>query len=194
MALTALEERVAAEAAGRTALVLGFQNALALGPDPSALDELHAANLRLTAPADPDVRKVFIVQLRTPSAAEAFATATGAAQKTATGSISRARFDKTTAFVQNHAAKIAAEQGSVLAKAGAGTEMVYSYRYGMNGFAALMTEPQATKLARLPEVLQVWEDEIRPLATNFSPDYLELFDGEITEVRDKVKDPAGKQS
>ncbi|MBT8444187.1 MAG: S8 family serine peptidase, partial [Gammaproteobacteria bacterium] len=77
------------------------------------------------------------------------------------------------------ASKIAAEQDSVLAKAGAGTEKVYSYRYGMNGFAALMTEPQATRLARLPEVLNVWEDEIRPLATNFSPDYLELFDRDI---------------
>ncbi|MDJ0919211.1 MAG: S8 family serine peptidase, partial [Woeseiaceae bacterium] len=48
--------------------------------------------------------------------------------------------------------------------------------YGFNGFAAKMTATQADKLSALPEVVQVWEDEIRPLATNFSAEFLELFD------------------
>ncbi|MDX1517879.1 MAG: S8 family serine peptidase, partial [Woeseiaceae bacterium] len=147
--------------------------------EPLPLDELNAANLRVTAPADPNVRKIYIVQLQTPSAAEAFATASGPVMKALPGSGPRPRFDKTNALVQNYTAKIGAEQDSVLAKVGPGTEKVYSYRYGMNGFAALMTEPQANKLERMPEVLNVWEDEIRPLATNFSPDYLELFDRDI---------------
>ncbi len=147
--------------------------------EPLPLDDLNAANLRVTAPADPNVRKVYIVQLRAPSAADAVAATSAPVSKTVPGTGPRARFDKTSAFVQSYTARIAAEQDSVLAKAGAGTEKVYSYRYGMNGFAALMTEPQAMKLERLPEVLNVWEDEIRPLATNFSPDYLELFDRDI---------------
>ena len=57
-------------------------------------------------------------------------------------------------------------------------EKIYSYRFGLNGFAAKMTAAQAHKLENLPEVLHVWEDEVRPLATNFSPGFLELFDGD----------------
>ncbi len=41
-----------------------------------------------------------------------------------------------------------------------------------------MTEGQAHKLKHLPEVLNVWEDEVRPLATRHSPTFLGLFDAE----------------
>ena len=83
--------------------------------EPLPLTELNAANLRVTAPADPNVRKIYIVQLRTPSAAEAFVSTPGPAMKTVPGSGPRQRFDKTHAFVQSYTAKIAAEQDSVLA-------------------------------------------------------------------------------
>lgn len=140
------------------------------------VDDLLAANLRLADTEDPNLRKVYIVQLRTPSAAEAFSKGPGALQKSVSGTGNRAHFDKSNSLVQSYAAKIAAEQESVLERAGTGAEKIYSYRYGMNGFAVRMSPALADKLEGMPEVLRVWEDEIRPLATNFSPNYLELFD------------------
>ena len=50
----------------------------------------------------------------------------------------------------------------MLAKAGGGTELIYRYRFGLNGFAAKMHPSQAHKLDSMDEVLHVWEDEIRP--------------------------------
>jgi len=122
--------------------------------------------------------KVYIVQLRAPAAAEQHAKAARAAQKVTPGSAGRQRFDKNSTLVQNYTAKLVAEQEKVFALAGKGSEQIYSYVYGMNGFAARMTPAQAHKLEGLPDVLHVWEDEIRPLATNFSPDYLDVFNAE----------------
>lgn len=133
-------------------------------------------NIRLAGTESPDTQKVYLVQLRAPSAAEHFSKSIGPARKLAAAGGDRIRFDKNNSLVQNYAAKITAEQDSVFAQAGANAQKIYSYKYGMNGFAARMTAAQAHKLESLPEVLHIWEDEIRPLATNFSPDYLELFD------------------
>ena len=73
-------------------------------------------------------------------------------------------------------AKIALEQDLVFSKAGPDARRLYSYKYGLNGFAARMSIAQAQKLENLPEVLNVWEDEIRPLATRDSATFLGLFD------------------
>ena len=91
----------------------------------------------------------------------------------------RARFDKSSAAVQNYTAALAEQQNRTLAKAGTGTELIYRYQYSLNGFAARMHPAQAHKLESLPEVVNVWEDEIRPLATNFSLDFLGLFDADV---------------
>lgn len=119
--------------------------------------------------------KVYIVQLRTPSAAERFASF----NKTTTGrtlSTAPASFDKFNAAVQSYTVELGALQDKVLAQAGSNIEQIYSYRYTLNGFAARMTEAQAHKLEHFDEVINIWEDEIRPLATNFSPQFLGLFE------------------
>ena len=41
-----------------------------------------------------------------------------------------------------------------------------------------MSPAQADKLENLPEVLNVWEDEIRPMALRYSPTFLDLFDAD----------------
>src|SRR5690606_28803804 len=56
---------------------------------------------------------------------------------------------------------------------------IYSYRYALNGFAAKMTPADAAMLERQPEVLHVWEDEVRPLATSDSARFLGLFEPEV---------------
>ncbi len=119
--------------------------------------------------------KVYIVQLRTPSAAERFASF----NKTYTGktlSTAPASFDKFNAAVQSYTVELGALQDKVLAQAGSNIEQIYSYRYTLNGFAARMTVAQSHKVKNFDEVLSVWEDEIRPLATNFSPQFLGLFE------------------
>jgi len=134
--------------------------------------------IRLAGSEDPGVRKTYIVQLRGPAAAERHAALRVAASKPGLAGAPRVRFDKTSTAVQSHTAQLAEKQSRVFAKAGAGAELIYSYRYSLNGFAARMHPLQAHKLESLPEVLHVWEDEIRPLATNFSLDFLGLFDAD----------------
>jgi len=134
--------------------------------------------IRLAGSDDPNLRKVYIVQLETPSAASFYAAQVGQVAKTSAAGQPRQRFDKTSSAVQGYAVRLADEQDRVLARAGAGTELIYRYQYGLNGFAAKMHPSQAHKLENLPGVLRVWEDEIRPLATNYSLDFLGLFDPE----------------
>ena len=112
--------------------------------------------------------KVYIVQLRSPSAAD----------RQARLAMPRTKFDRSSAAAKAWVADIEQEQEIVLAKAGPGTRQIYSYRYGLNGFAARMSIAQAQKLEHLPEVLNVWEDEVRPMATSHSPTFLGLFDAD----------------
>ncbi len=128
--------------------------------------------------AAPSDSKVYIVQLRTPSASQYHVSSLSrVAGKPAPGRLlSVPRFDKTAAAVESHAQRLATEQAKVIAKIGPNIEAIYSYRYALNGFAVRMTPAQAVKVEHMQEVLRVWEDEIRPLTTNFSADFLELFD------------------
>ena len=135
--------------------------------------------IRLAGSEDPNARKVYIVQLATPSAADYHASLVKAAAKSASRKAPRIRFNKANPAIQSYADGLIQEQDKVLSRAGSGSELIYRYRFGLNGFAARMHPSQAHKLDSLPEVLQVWEDEIRPLATNYSLDFLGLFDAEV---------------
>jgi subtilisin family serine protease len=137
-----------------------------------------ARGLQLAGTADPGARKVYIVQLQSPSAAEYHATLHKPAAVAMAAKPSRPRLDKASPAIATYADKLRAEQEAFLVKAAPDARKIYSYRYGFNGFAAEMTAAQAHKLENMPEVLQVWEDEIRPLATNFSPGFLGLFDSD----------------
>lgn len=130
------------------------------------------------------LQKTYIVQLRAPSAVEHHAAMVGPLR---TGSLAAGSgvalrsvvpFSRDSAEIQSYARELAASQDRTLARVGPGAEKIYSYRYSFNGFAARMTEIQAAKMVHLPEVLHVWEDEVRPLATNFSAEFLDLFDNE----------------
>jgi len=122
--------------------------------------------------------KVYIVQLRTPSASEYHvSSAMRAAGKPGPGILrSLPAFNKNSAAIQSHMQRLATEQMNVIASASPNIEAIYSYRYALNGFAARMTPAEANKVEHMQEVLRIWEDEVRPLATNFSADFLGLFD------------------
>jgi subtilisin family serine protease len=148
------------------------------GPESPLRDAGIARGLQLAGVEDPDATKVYIVQLREPSAAEYFSrlyktTAAPAVQK-----LPRVTFDKSSPAVAGYADRLRGKQDELLTLAAPGAEKIYSYRYGINGFAAVMTASQAHKLENMPQVLRVWEDEVRPLATNFSPGFLGLFDSD----------------
>jgi subtilisin family serine protease len=132
--------------------------------------------IRLANSEDPAARKVYIVQLAMPSAAQYHASLVAAAAKPGPRAMSRVRFDKASPAIQSYTSRLAEAQDKVILRAGADTELIYRYSFGLNGFAARMHPSQAHKLESMDEVLHVWEDEIRPLATNFSLDFLELFD------------------
>ncbi len=155
-----------------------YAGAAYAGSDSPLRDAGIARNLQLAGVADPDERKVFIVQLRTPSAAEYYSVLRKSTVTSPVQKLPRVRFDKASPAVASYAERLRAEQEELLTLAAPGAEKIYSYRYGFNGFAAEMTATQAHKLENMPEVLHVWEDEIRPLATNFSPSFLGLFDSD----------------
>ncbi len=136
------------------------------------------SNIRLAGAEESGERRVYIVQLQAPAAAEHHAAVTGVASKPSAPDAGRVRFDKNSAFVEAYAAELRQTQQRVLEQAGPGTEHIYSYIYGLNGFAASMTPAQADKLENNPLVMHVWEDEVRPLATNFSREFLGLFDSD----------------
>ncbi|NND46172.1 MAG: S8 family serine peptidase [Woeseiaceae bacterium] len=144
----------------------------------SSLRDAGAVPVRLAGSEDPTATQVFIVQLRAPSAAEYYARQVKAAVRAAPLK-PRSRFDKGSAAVEAYAKKLADEQERVLDKAGPGTQKIYGYQFGLNGFAARMSAAQAHKLDNLPEVLNVWEDEIRPMALRYSPTFLGLFDNDV---------------
>jgi len=135
--------------------------------------------IRLAGSEDPNARKVYIVQLAMPSAADFHAARLGAVTKAGARRLARVRFDKADAAIQSYAERLLQEQDKVIARTDSSTQLIYRYRFGLNGFAAKMHPSQAHKLDSLPEVLHVWEDEVRPLATNYSLDFLGLFDRDV---------------
>jgi subtilisin family serine protease len=141
-----------------------------------------ATRVQLAGAEDAGIEsKVYIVQLRTLSASEFHvAAATRVAGKPSPGQmLALPAFDKNSASVQSQLQRLDTEQVKVITSAGPNIEPIYSYRYAMNGFAAQMTPAEANKVEHMDEVLRVWEDEVRPLSTNFSADFLQLFDAGV---------------
>ncbi|XP_064979288.1 subtilisin-like protease SBT3.10 isoform X3 [Musa acuminata AAA Group] len=54
------------------------------------------------------------------------------------------------------------------------SSIVYSYKHGFSGFAAMLTESQAHQIAEMPEVISVNPSRSVPLLTTRSWDYLDL--------------------
>ena len=64
----------------------------------------------------------------------------------------------------------------LLASIAASGKKKYSYGYSFNGFAAELTAGQVVALKKRGDVLAVWEDELRDIETNYTPDFLGLND------------------
>ncbi len=173
-----------------TILLALFVSGEAIADSESRLREIGPAfGIRLAGAEDAfSESRVYIVQLRTPSASEQHvASSLSVAGKPSPGRLlSAPRFDQTSASVESHVQRLATEQANLISRIGGNIEPIYSYRYALNGFAARLTPAQAVKVEHMQEVLRVWEDEVRPLTTNFSADFLGLF-----ESPDGLRGPLG---
>jgi subtilisin family serine protease len=73
-----------------------------------------------------------------------------------------------------YAAQLEQTHDRLLGGVGASNAKVHSYRYSVNGFAALLTAAQAARLAQSPEVERIWLDTDQYLQTNNSANFLGL--------------------
>lgn len=85
------------------------------------------------------------------------------------------KLNPNSAHVKKYAAYLEAQQNDTIQSVGG--DKVYSYRYGVNGFAARMTHADAQVLKLRSDVANVWKDELRQLQTDSSPTYIGLTEG-----------------
>jgi hypothetical protein len=76
--------------------------------------------------------------------------------------------------VVDYVAYLDARHAAVLNAVGAKDNKIYSYRYSVNGFSALLTPAQAAVIAAMPGVTAVESDTWRQVTTDNSPTFLGL--------------------
>jgi len=123
-------------------------------------------------PAKGQERGVYIVEL---SDAPAVAYAGGIRGYRATRPAKGQKIDPTSPDVVRYVSYLDSRHDATLGAAGGGRKL-YGYRYAFNGFAAELTEEQATKLASAPGVIAISRDEARALDTSSTPTFLGLTD------------------
>ncbi|KAL7223652.1 hypothetical protein ACSBR1_025161 [Camellia fascicularis] len=93
---------------------------------------------------------------------------------------SRDGHDPDEILLQNHQMLTAIHKGSVEQ---ARASHLYSYRHGFRGFAAKLTEDQASQLAEMPGVVSVFRNNRRRLHTTHSWDFMGLVGEETMEIQ-----------
>jgi Subtilase family/Fibronectin type-III domain/Peptidase inhibitor I9/PA domain len=83
------------------------------------------------------------------------------------------KLDPLASDVVKYKSFLTGRHNAVLNAVGGGKKL-YSYGYAFNGFAAKMTDAQATKLATMRGVLSIEKDEVMHLDTSSTPDFLGL--------------------
>ena len=95
----------------------------------------------------------------------------------ATAPAKGAKLDSTSAKVKRYVAYLTQRHDEVLSRVGAAKgSKFYSYAYAYNGFAAVLTRAQASKLAGTAGVVSVEPDRLHKEATENSPTFLGLND------------------
>ncbi|CAI9299037.1 unnamed protein product [Lactuca saligna] len=82
-------------------------------------------------------------------------------------------------LTKNHQMLVSVHSGSVEE---AHASHLYSYKHGFRGFAAKLTEDQALQIAKMPEVVSVFENKRRSLHTTHSWDFIGLVGEETMEI------------
>ena len=139
---------------------------------PVALACLMAAASALSFSAEAAGKpRSYIVQLADPPAASYRGGVPGlAATQVAEG----ARLKVNSAAVQNYVHYLDRQRNAALTKVGGKVQVLHRYNFTFNGFAAVLSDKQARKLARMPGVVSVTLDTPRQLDTNYTPHFLGL--------------------
>ena len=123
------------------------------------------------APAAPAAQgKVYIVQMIDEPVV---AYKGGTAGYKATAALPGRKIDPTSASVIAYAGYLDSQHDAAIAKV-AGGRKLYSYHYTYNGFAAELSDAQASQLAKLPGVVSVSTDDIQTIDTSSTPTFLGL--------------------
>ncbi len=129
--------------------------------------------------------QVFIVQMRDDPAV-AYSGGIGKYQATKPGN--GQKINPNSAHVRKYVDYLESTHDEALQAVGV-DEKIYSYRFALNGFAAVMTTEQAEALRARSDVVQVWQDEIRQMTTDSTPDYLGLTgEGGVWDLEGKGED------
>ncbi len=86
----------------------------------------------------------------------------------------KGRYNPNSAAARKYAQNLETKHNRALNKVGAGSKKLYSYVHSFNGFAAELSAAQAVALSKDPDVARIWNDEVRELHTNYSPEFLGL--------------------
>jgi subtilisin family serine protease len=122
--------------------------------------------------ADPNPVRGYIVQLRLDPVV---AYDGGVAGLPATKPGKGKKINPAASNVEKYSDHLRARHANVLAAVGGGQKL-YDYVYTYNGFAARLTEGQATKLESRKDVLSVTRDELQTADTSDTPTFLGLRD------------------
>jgi hypothetical protein len=99
----------------------------------------------------------------------------------ATRPVSGEKIDPLASDVVRYVAHLDSRHDAALAQVGGGRKL-YDYRYTFNGFAAVLSQEQAAKLAAVPGVISVARDEMVEMDTSSTPGFLGLdADGGLWE-------------
>ncbi len=118
-------------------------------------------------------RAMYLVRLREPSASSYAGGRSGLA---ATRPEPGTRLDRRDSNVASYVAYLERTHEDLLTEIGAPDSKVYSFGYALNGFAALLTAAQASRLAQRDDVERVWLDKDQKVRTNNSSVFLGLLD------------------
>lgn len=121
-------------------------------------------------PAAPPKSAVYIVQMRNDPA---IAYTGGVDNLESTKPGKGQKLNPNSAQVRKYIKFLESTHDEALTAVGASNK-IYSYRYALNGFAAVLTSAQVSALQARDDVVRVWRDEIRQLTTDSTPDYLGL--------------------
>lgn len=148
--------------------------------------ELQAVDSAAIPAADTTVKsRVYIVMMRDDPAVAYEGDISGyKATKPAKGK----KINPNSAHVRKYVKYLDSTHDDALRTVGAGGK-IYSYRYALNGFAAVLNSVQVQALRARADVVRVWQDEIRRPTTDSTPDYLGLTGGGgVWDVEGKGED------
>ncbi len=139
-----------------------------------AVSAQQVAQLRLApdAGAQRSGSKVYIVQM---AGDPAISYQGGIAGFSKSAPAKGERYDARSSQAQMYAERLGSQQDAALARVGASSGKIYSYRHTLNGFAARMTAAQAERLRKDKSVLRVWEDQRIALDNDHSSRLLGLL-------------------